>query len=228
MLIRDVISRIRLSLNISDQEITLTDRYIYSLLLKYVIFILESRKLKNVRAYTSYYDIKCVDLIKVEKNFDDCCIPINIFNNCNVMRSKGKLPRILHVNGIPLIKSVTSIDKSFQYHYGDLEYLQLIFSIRRNILFNKEKYFYIDNDYLYIFNDNIKAVSISAIFYDFSNVEFCDIALECNDIRDLPIVFDQSILAEAEEMVRKEISGYFMKPNDQFDLKTILGALRNE
>jgi len=109
---------------------------------------------------TLYTTIPCLELIEVP--ISECC---NYVDNCNIARSKYKLPRISEGNYQYVIQGVYSINAMG----GNGKKLKEI-TINRYInllklpLIKKEEYFWISNDYLYITNSLLQAVRLVAFF----------------------------------------------------------------
>jgi len=99
--IGDIVSRLRNIVKASNEDAFLTDRFIYSLVLKYAhLFIKRDKQIQSVLAYSALIQsIPCLELIEVDKVSDRCCAGIK--SNCTIMRSKERIPDIIESTNGP-------------------------------------------------------------------------------------------------------------------------------
>ena len=116
--IGDVISRIRQITKAEVQDAFVTDRMIYSLVLKFAQLLMRRQDSTNkLKKFNSVWQsLPFVELIEVDKVEAKCS---GIQSGCTIMRTKDKLPIFMEGYWGPLIRSVTSID-------GSTELLSLI------------------------------------------------------------------------------------------------------
>ena len=83
----DAISRVRNVLKIVKEDPFITDRFLYSLIMKYgKTLIYRDSKLKNIFKNSSLFkELPCVELIEVD-TVEACCIGIK--TGCTIKRSK--------------------------------------------------------------------------------------------------------------------------------------------
>ena len=109
--IGDTVSRVRNIVKGVKEDAFLTDRFLYSLIIKHANYVV--RRLDNenkiMRIQSLFEKIPCVDLIEVS-TIDACCAGVK--TDCTIMRTKDPLPAPMEGSEGPLIRSVTSLDGS--------------------------------------------------------------------------------------------------------------------
>lgn len=209
--IGDVISRLRNQMKAVKQESFMTDRMIYTFVLKSAKFLMkrEDGKMKLLSFSGVMQTMDFVELIEVDK-VEACCT--GIASDCTIKRTKDKLPIFLQGYFGPLIRTISSLDGS--------EELQPILpstythvSRSKNFRYNKTKYYWFLNDYLYFPNLEWEAVRIEGIFEDDISAWTCnedDCILRQNQTFNVP----DYLLAELESQVFKDIMGLYQIPVD--------------
>ena len=137
--IGDTISRVRNVVKGVKEDAFLTDRFIYSLVLKYGKMLIRRQDNENkiMRFQSLFEKLPCVELIEVDK-VEACCGGIR--SNCTIKRTKDKLPTILEGAYGPLFRTITSIDGSIQvYKTYPSTYTNMANST--SFKYNKNKYF---------------------------------------------------------------------------------------
>ena len=111
--IGEVISRIRGQIKSETQDAFMTDRFIYSLILKYAQLLMRrqdsSNKLKKFNSV--WQSLPFVELIEIDKIEAECS---GIQSGCTIKRTKQKLPTFMEGYWGPLIRTVSSIDGSIE------------------------------------------------------------------------------------------------------------------
>ena len=209
--IGDVISRLRNQMKAVKQESFMTDRMIYTFVLKSAKFLMkrEDGKMKLLSFSGVMQTMDFVELIEVDK-VEACCT--GVASDCTIKRTKDKLPIFLQGYFGPLIRTISSLDGS--------EELQPILpstythvSRSKNFRYNKTKYYWFLNDYLYFPNLEWEAVRIEGIFEDDISAWTCnedDCILRQNQTFNVP----DYLLAELESQVFKDIMGLYQIPVD--------------
>jgi len=209
--IRDVVSRIRVQLKAGKQDSFMTDRMIYTFVLKNAKFLMkrEDSKMKLLSFTGVMQTMDFVELMEIDK-VEACCT--GIASNCTIKRTKDKLPIFLQGYFGPLIRTISSIDGS--------EELQPILpttyanvSKSKNFRFNKTKYYWFLNDYLYFPNLEWDAVRIEGIFEDDISRWTCE-EDNCVPRQDQTFNVPDYLLAELETQVFKDIMGLYQIPQD--------------
>lgn len=209
--IGDVLSRIRIQLKGVKQDAFMTDRMIYTFVIKHAKWLMkrEDSKLKLLAFTGVMQSMDFVELVEVDK-VEACCTGIR--SDCTIKRTKDKLPVFLQGYFGPLIRTISSIDGS--------EELQPILpstythvSKSKNFRFNKTKYYWFLNDYLYFPNLEWDAVRIEGIFEDDISKWTCE-EDDCRVRQEHTFNVPDYLLGELEAEVFKDMMGMYQIPPD--------------
>jgi len=209
--INDIISRIRVQLKAVRQDSFMTDRMIYTFVLKNAKFLMKREDSKNkLMAFSSVIQtMDFVELIEVDK-VEACCTGVR--SDCTIKRTKEKLPIFLEGYFGPLIRTIASLDGSEELQpilpttYANL-------SQSKNFRFNKTKYYWFIDDYLYFPNLQWDAVRIEGIFEDDISAWTCE-EDSCIVRQDQTFNVPDYLLAELEGFVVKDLSMLYQTPVD--------------
>ena len=162
--IGDAVSRVRNQIKAVKQDAFLTDRFLYSILLKHAKLLMkrEDGRFKLLSFSSVVQSIDDVELIEVDK-VEACCTGLQA--GCTIKRTKDKLPVFMQGYYGPLIRNITSVDGS-QELQPTLPSSYIKISNSTNFKYNKAKYYWYLNDYLYFPNLDWDAVRIEGIFED--------------------------------------------------------------
>lgn len=218
--INDIVSRIRVQLKATHQDAFMTDRMIYTFVLKNAKFLMKREDSKNkLLAFSSVIQtMDFVELIEVDK-VEACCTGIR--SDCTIKRTKDKLPVFLEGYFGPLIRTIASLDGSVELQpVLPSTYTHIINS--KNFRFNKTKYYWFVDDYLYFPNLEWDAVRIEGIFEDDISAWTCEedaCLIRQNQTFNVP----DYLLAEMEAQVIKDLSIlYQLTPDLQNDKQNIV------
>lgn len=202
--IGESISRVRNVLKAVKEDPFMTDRFIYSIVIKYAKMLIRRQDNENkIIMYTSLFkDLTYVELIDVDKVTASCS---GIQSNCTIKRTKERIPKVMEGSLGPIIRAVMSLDQS---KILTPTYPTIFTNIANstNFKYNKTLYYWIADGYIYIPNVQWDACRIQALFDD--DISFyncpedgapCSLAQE----RDLPI--PDYLFAEIEQLVLKEM-----------------------
>lgn len=213
--IADVISRVRGQVKAESQDAFTTDRYIYSLIQKFAQVLMRRQdSLNKLMKFNSIWkSLPYVELIEVDRVEAQCS---GIKSGCTFMRTKEKLPDMIEGYWGPLIRIVSSIDGS-----EELQPIQpstyLAMSKTTSFRYNKSKYFWFIDHYLYFPNLEWDAVRIEAVFdSDISNWQ-CDDKCIPHYMQDVNI--PESLLAEIEGQVLSIMTNTLRIPSEDSDNK---------
>lgn len=212
------ISRVRNVLKAVKEDPFMTDRFIYSLIMKYAkTLIKRDSKMENIYKNESLFKaIPCLELIDVDK-VEACCLSIK--TGCTFKRSKDKLPKIQDVDGGPIIRGVFTLDYSKKANRTQPG----IYSNMTNtsgFKYNKKKYYWIANDYLFIPNVDWEAIRLEAMFDEDINSLLCSLGDDANDCtpeQDRTLSIPEHLFSEIEQMVLNEILTAGKIPSDGAD-----------
>ena len=210
--IGDAISRIRTTLKAVNEDSFLTDRTIYSSIIKYGQTLLkrEDNQFRLMKISSIFKVLPYAELIDVDKVEAGC---VGIFSNCYFKRTKEKLPTIFDGALGPVIRTVSSIDGTIEMFRTDPG---TWVSITKSTTFkyNKRPYFWYLNGYLYCPNIDWEAIRIEAIFE--GKVDACDTD-PCLVRQDDPLLFPEYLFSEIEQFVIKELTMTMQVPTDGAD-----------
>lgn len=212
--IGDSISRVRNVLKAVKEDPFLTDRFIYSIILKYGKTLLKRQDdLKQIMKYQSLFEVlPCVELIEIDK-VEACCSGIK--SKCRIMRTKEKIPPPLEGSYGPLIRNITSIDSSIEM-ISTYPSTYVSLSNSTNFKYNKSKYFWYVDGHLYFPNIDWDAVRIEALFDgDVSHLK-AD-SEPCALIQDSFFRIPDFLFSEVEQFAIKEILTAGQIPPDGAD-----------
>ena len=175
--IGETISRVRNQLKAVKQDAFLTDRYIFSLIRKHAYWLMKREDSKNklMRFSSVMQTLGDVELIDVDK-IEACCA--GVISKCTIKRTREKVPAFMQGYYGPLIRAVTSLDGSeILQPTNPTTYVSIANSTK--FKYNKTKYYWYLNDYLYFPNLEWDSVRIEGIFEDDITRLNCDISDDC-------------------------------------------------
>jgi hypothetical protein len=210
----DSISRVRNVLKAVKEDPFLTDRFIASIVLKYAKLLIKRQDDQNkIMRFQSLFDVlPCVDLTEVDR-VEACCSGIK--SKCIIKRTKERIPQILEGTYGPLFRSVTSIDGSIEM-FKTYPATYTAMSHTKNFKYNKTKYFWYLDGYLYFPNIEWDAVRIEGLWDEDITYFKCN-QTTCLPIQDQALRIPEYLFAEIEQMAVKEILTAGQIPTDGAD-----------
>jgi hypothetical protein len=194
--IAEAISRVRNGIKAVDADSFITDRLIYSNILKYAKMFIKRQDGQTSQAkFNSLYKrIPCIDLIEVDK-VAACC---EVQSGVKIKRSKEKLPSILEGSNGPLLRTVASIDGSVEVFRTTP---QLYTSLQKTsgFKYNKKKYYWLLDGYLFIPNVEWDSAQIDGIFEGSISGLTCD--EECQSVQSQYLNIPGDLFAQIEQQV---------------------------
>jgi hypothetical protein len=201
--IGETISRVRNTIKGVREDAFITDRYIYSLILKYAkLFIQRQDTANRILKFQNLFEtLPCVELIEVDK-IEACCAGIK--SKCIIMRTKEKLPLVLQGPYGPLFRTVSSIDGStIAYETNPVTYT--IMTHNSTFKYNKNAYYWYVDGYMYLPNVMWEAVRIEGLWSDSVSYLKCDSDLACKIRQEDNTHVPEYMFAEIEKMVLSDI-----------------------
>lgn len=112
--INDAVSRVRNQLKAVKQDAFLTDRFLYSMLIKHAKWLMkrEDGKFKLLSFSSVIQSLDDVELVEVDK-IEACCQGIK--SGCMIKRTKYPMPVFMQGYYGPLIRNITSIDGTQEF-----------------------------------------------------------------------------------------------------------------
>lgn len=210
--IGEVISRIRNQLKAVNQDAFLTDRFIYSVIKKHAQMLMKREDSGNklMRFNSIFQTLDFVELVEVDKIEAHCT---GIKSDCTFRRTKDKLPVFLQGYWGPLIRNVTSLDGSEECQPTTTSGF-LSIGNSKNYKYNKTKYFWYLNDYLYFPNLDWDAVRIEGVFEDDISAWTCDKDKQCKIRQQQLFNVPDYLFTEIETNALRELMMMYQIPAD--------------
>jgi len=208
----EAISRVRNTLKAVKEDAFITDRVIYSLLLKYAKTLIkrEDNKFRLMKISSIFKVLPYIELIDVDKVEAGC---IGVYSGCYFKRSKDKLPSILDGMFGPIIRTVSSIDGTIELNRTDPG-TWVSMTKTTTFKYNRSIYFWYLNGYIYCPNVDWDAIRMEAIFE--GKVETCD-SDPCEVKQDEQFALPEYLFSEAEQFVLQELTMTLKVPADSVD-----------
>jgi hypothetical protein len=155
--------------------------------------------------------LPCVELIEVDR-VEACC---DIRSGVTVKRTKEKLPGIIEGASGPLLRFVGSIDTSTEA-FRTTPQLYNALQKTSGAKYNKNKYYWILDGYIYLPNVDWESIAVDGIFEDSLDIFKCNSL--CKPIQEQVFSIPPELFAEIEQQVTND----FMK-SMQINNDTIAG-----
>lgn len=215
-LIKDVISRIRIQLKGVKQDAFITDREIYTFVLKHAKWLMKREDGKNkLMAFSGVMQtMDFVELVEVDKVEAQCS---GLSSDSTIKRTKDKLPIFMQGYYGPLIRTISSLDGSEELQ----PVLPTVFGTlikSKSFKYNKTKYYWYLNDYLYFPNLEWDAIRVEGIFEDDISAFTCA-ADSCIEKGDQSFNVPDFLLAELEQHVIQDFGAMLQVPTDTLNDK---------
>jgi len=212
--IGESISRVRNTVKAVKEDAFLTDRFVYSLIMKYAkVYIRRQDNENKIMRFQSLFEVvPCVELIEVDR-IEACCTDIK--TGCTFMRTKNKLPQVMEGTYGPLFRTISSIDSSIEVRKT---YPSTYASMTRlpSFKYNTNKYYWYLDGYLYFPNIEWETVRVEGLWEDDISFLKCGTD-ECKLRQDNPTHIPEYLFAEIEAMVIKDLSFQMQVPFEKGD-----------
>lgn len=207
--IGETISRVRNTLKAVKEDAFLTDRIIYSSLLKYAQTLIkrEDNQFRLMKISSLFRVLPYIELIDVDKVEAGC---VGVYSGCYFKRSKEKIPGILNGMEGPIIRTTSSIDGSIEMFRTDPG-TWVSMTKTTTWKYNRNFYFWYLDGYIYCPNVDWEAIRMEAIFE--GTIETCN-TKECETRQDEPFSLPEYLFSEVEQFVIKELTMTISIPTD--------------
>lgn len=209
MNIRQFVSTIKQNLNSSSLDSNISGEHIYWVGVSQAQLLIkretDSRKIFKNSAL--FRQLDCVKMIEVNSSECGPYIPCN-----TLIRSKEKLPETFLSNfgSMIYVYNITR-DKEFkEVSIGKYKNIKLQKYKPRNT-----KYFWIENDYLYVPDSEAEILLVSGLFTNPSSVEEFNQTGECKKVLDLPFPAPDYMMSSIIELTTNMISMKVRVPADE-------------
>jgi len=206
------ISRIRKAVKGLKADALLTDRMIYSAILKYAkVFIKRADDANKLGKYNGLFQtLPGIELVEVS-TIDAECVGINTC--CTIKRTADPVPNILEGSFGPIIRGISSVDGSKDlFRTYPKTYVQMTNST--SFKFNKKQYYWWKNGYLFFPNLEWDVVDVDAMWEDAVSVYLCSADTCCVDRRSEPTNIPESLFADIEGAVKQDFINLQQIPRD--------------
>lgn len=207
---RETISRVRGLVKGEKQDAFLTDRFIYSTILKCAkLFVKRLDDNNKLMRYSQLFEPLGIDLKDVSTVEAGC---IDIPTCCSIKRSEKKLPKVFEASWGPIFRYVSSIDGSQEIHRT---YQKQYVKMARTTTFkyNKARYYWLSDGYAYFPNLDWDMILIDGMWEDSIEIYKCD-ATSCVSRLDENTHIPEDLFAEIEKIVIQELLGMVQLPKD--------------
>lgn len=212
MTVGEAISRVRNQVKAVKQDANITNRFLYSVIMKHARFFMHRQdNLNRIMKYNSVFQtINFVELIDVDVAEAQCH---GVDTGCYFKRTKKKLPRMIEGYYGPLLRSVTSLDLSQQaLPTFPITFQQI--SRQSTFKYNNKKYYWYLNGYLYFPNLDWDAIRIEGVFEEDISSLNCDTTDDCLFITDQKINVPEFLFSEIEQLVMRDLGVMIQIPAD--------------
>jgi len=210
--IGETISRVRNTLKAVKEDAFLTDRIIYSSLLKYAQTLIkrEDNQFRLMKISSLFRVLPYIELIDVDKVEAGC---VGVYSGCYFKRSKERIPGILNGMAGPIIRTTSSIDGTIEMFRTDPG-TWVSMTKTTTWKYNRNFYFWYLDGYIYCPNIDWEAIRMEAIFE--GTLDTCD-TKECETRQNEPFSLPEYLFSEVEQFVIKELTMTMSVPIDSSD-----------
>ena len=209
--IGEAVSRVRNIIKASTEDAFITDRFIFSIIMKHAKhFIRRQDSLNEILRFNSFFRrLPCVELIEVDK-VEACC---DVKSNVTVMRTREKIPGVMDSSFGPLFRTVASVDDS-TIVYKTEPVLYNALSKTSGYKYNRQRYYWYLNGYLYFPNVVWQAVSVEGIFEQDLTGFTCTEDPGCIKRQEQQLIVPDYLFTEIEAQVLNDLKYTMSVPND--------------
>lgn len=158
--LRDLVSSVQGMNKLFSADNKITQRVIAAEIKSAALMLIKQQtdKRKLWQSPNLFTRVTCIELIEVP--LSECC---DYRNPCTIRRSKKKIPKIAEGLFGLLIQGVYNINTSYSYDYASPNRYANLLKLG---LKNKQYFYWIHNDYLYITDSNTEFADLFAYFED--------------------------------------------------------------
>lgn len=213
--IGQAVSRVRNIIKSVKEDPFITDRFLYSLIIKYARLYIRRQEAINqlLKFNTLFRTLPCMDLIEVNK-VEACCGSIT--SDCLMKRTELKIPNIMEAIFGPLFRTISSIDGSIEI-FPTTPSTYASMTKTTTFKYNTRKYYWFLNGYLYFPDLEWDAVMVEGIFEGNLASYTCSTGSgddECIIRQDQATSIPDFLFAEIEQQVLKDLGFTAQLPSD--------------
>jgi len=215
--IGETVSRLRGQLKAEVQDSFMTDRYIYSLILKYAQLYMRRQdhsnklmKFNSVWQALNFVELEEVDLIEAN------CVGIS--SGCTIKRSINKLPTFMEGYWGPLIRTVSSIDGHVEVQpTSPGSYVSM--TKTTTFKYNNNKYYWFIDGHIYLPNVEWDAIKLEGVFEEDISSWTCKDDDDCIPRYLQNIYIPEFLFAEIEQQIMNVLMNTLKIPAEDADNK---------
>jgi len=211
--IGEAVSRVRNQVKAVKQDAFITDRFLYSLMLKHAKMLIRRQDIQNkIMKFNSVFQtLNYVELIDVDAAESKCdCIT----SGCTIKRTKNKIPESMEGMFGPIFRSVSSLDLSEEISPTYPSTFTKM-SSQKTFKYNKKKYYWFLNGHLYFPNLQWDAVRIEGVFVSDISSYNCDVNDDCTYIQNRAFMIPEYLFADIEQLVMRDLGIMLQVPSDE-------------
>jgi len=209
----ELVSRVTGVLNSVNKDSRIPKRLVLHIATEKAIFLMAQkfRDRSLFRESNIYRSVDCVELVEIDKVSCD----IVEFRTCNtVMKSKKKLPRLIYSRYGSSLKEVTNIDRGFEFNPTTISKFR---RDKQREEFGKDQFFYIEDNYLYLPESNVKRVTLKLYTpneYDLVMLNGCS-ETKCPNPWDMDFICSDKLVDVVVQETIKEVGLRLQIPTDE-------------
>lgn len=216
--IGETVSRLRNNVKAVRSDAFITDRFLYSMVLKYGRALIKRQDTvkKLLRLGPLFRTIPCMELIDINK-VEACCGGIK--SDCVFKRTQDKIPNVMEGEFGPIFRTVSSIDGSIEI-FPTTPSTYTSMTKTKSFRFNKNLYYWFLNGYLYFPNLAWEAVMVEGIFEGDLTLYTCPEGSgqpSCTIRHDQPSAIPDFLFAEIEQNVLRDLGVMLQIPSDTIE-----------
>jgi hypothetical protein len=209
---RELVSRVVNGLHSQNKDASIPKRYILRVATDIAIFLMAQkfRDRSLFRESNLYRTVDCFELTSIDKY---SCDIVEFRSSSNVMKSKEKLPELVHFKYGNSLKEVTNIDSSLDFKRTTPSKYR---RDKRRQGFGKDFFFYVKDGYLYLPDTDVSRVALylySPNEYEILKSSSCN--KQCLNPWDLEFICSNKIENVVISETIKEISVRVQIPEDE-------------
>ena len=210
--IGEFLSRLRRNVKAVSQDAFLTDRFLYSITIRHVSWLLKREDSTNklLKQDSIIQVLPFVELIDVDRIDAGC---YGVYSNCTFKRTKEQIPELFDGYSSPLIRAVTSLDGSQELEPTDPT-IFLNITNQSSYRFNKTKYYWFLNQHLYFPELEWDGIRIEGIFKGDVSDYGCNDCNQCRPRQEQVFNVPAYLFGELESHILKDLRDMMGIPQD--------------
>ncbi len=218
MTVREVIYLVRNQIKMATQDVFITDRFIYGVIIKNAYSMLREidKSGKMYKLDKMYKSISFIPLVEIN-NLKDCLgLDLDCYYN-KMKRTKYKIRGVFSSFSGLALRNITSIDGSYSFKLVNKFLLNRIVQ-STSYKYNKQKYTFYQDGYLWFPDTDIEAISLEGIFtMDVEDLEICKGFMDdpCVNLMDSDALVPDYLLSEIIDKSVKDLLMLYQIPSDK-------------